>query len=42
MSKSKDEVATIRVSKEVKEMLEKYGRIGITYKNVIVKLLNNS
>jgi len=34
------EVTTIRVSKEVKERLKKYGRMGMTYEDVIVELLN--
>ena len=36
----KGEITTIRISKEVKERLKKYGKMGMTYEDVIVELLN--
>jgi antitoxin component of RelBE/YafQ-DinJ toxin-antitoxin module len=34
------EVTTIKVSKEIKERLKQYGKMGMTYEDVIVELLN--
>lgn len=39
-SATEKEVTTIRISKEVKERLKKYGKMGMSYEDVIVELLN--
>jgi len=37
---SESEVTTIRVSREVKERLKRHGKMGMSYEDVITKLLD--